>query len=235
MIRAFAHDHGSVRATAFVLLCGIGLTGAVAPQVAPGGAPIDRTGVDQVAPASPGEAIRVEQVGTGTRILPVTPRPVRTAEAATQVGRVNDRTTTAPPSGSSRADGRPTAAVAIGGTDRCDPQAAGAANAAACANPIETRAGQYRAPDPTTLSPEQRLAAARRAGDAGTVVNETARLAKAPDAQLLNTTEQGVASIVLNAPTAPGTPTAPDAPTLQIDPAALDAVIQLLGVNVPPR
>lgn len=194
-------------------------------------ATVDRIGAEQIGPRTDMDTVSVQQVSTGPRTVPPGVQASRPADIGQQVGPVRDRSTVAPPSGSSRADGKPVAASAIGGSDQCDATAPDRSTVAACRNPIERRAAQYAAPQPTKLSPEQRLAIARAVGDGASASLEAGRLARTSDNQMLSAAEQGVASLVLAVPAA-ADPAQP-ADDVQVDPTVFDTIIDVI-VNTGP-
>lgn len=132
---------------------------------------------------------------------------------------------------SSRREGRPEAVAHLPGDDRCDPAIGEARGKAVCANAIETRAAEFTRPDPTRLTPEQRLLIAQRAQEitagADAAVRRIGRNAIDPD----DAAAQGLASIVLPAPTQTAPPPEKSEPEdIPTDTPALDilqAVTQL--------
>lgn len=196
-------------------------------------APVDRIGAEQVGQRAAADSVTVQQVTTSAHTVPPALPSSRSTDPGPQVAPPKDRTTAAAASGSSRSDGKPVASAAIGGSDQCDAKAGGGSDIAACRNPIERRAAQYPAPQPTRLSPEQRLAIARAAGDGVSTSAEAGRLARSPDSQLLSATEQGVASIVLTTPPVVD-PAQPDG-DVRVDPTVFDAIIDVIGGGQPPK
>ncbi len=137
---------------------------------------------------------------------------------------------------SQRSEGRTGAIAPVeGGEDVCDPADEEQAKAEVCKRVIETRSAEFVRPDPTVLSPEQRLIVQQRLREDPTSRTEvTRRLAKEGDADSLE--GLGVASIVLNRP-APPPRDNPDDPAENpaID-AAAAAILEIIGqgVNVTP-
>ncbi|QYF87819.1 hypothetical protein [Brevundimonas sp. PAMC22021] len=130
----------------------------------------------------------------------------------------------APASPARRAEGRNTSTVVPTGPDRCDPQNAQAL--AACARVIETRAGDFPAPNPEPLSPEQRLLATQN--EQRTAPNDLGAAAR----RLANGEVDGsnaalaVASMALNRPA----PDEEDAETPALDAATQAIVAGVIGV-----
>jgi len=179
----------------------------------------------QIAPASELEAraVPIDQITTGTREIPAsassdrslstttfqvtveagrlrpapqlaTERPAATGSAQLYTGRRSAEPSEAL---SSPRDGRRVAVTRIEGHDRCDPsaQASPAANRV-CATVIESRAGDYAKPDPTELSPEQRLLVDQRTRSAvasGDASRRTGDAIAEPD----SVEAQGIASAAL--------------------------------------
>ncbi|HEY9579062.1 MAG TPA: hypothetical protein VIR65_04255 [Rhizorhapis sp.] len=100
-------------------------------------------------------------------------------------------------------DGRTGAVTPVTGEDRCDAakQDKDKARQEACAKVIETRAAEFTRPDPTILSPEQRLLVDQRLREGpGTVLGASRRLARDADANADLISNQAVASVALQPP-----------------------------------
>ncbi len=128
----------------------------------------------------------------------------------------------APPSPATRADSRRTEIVRVGGSDRCDPQAASAGEAR-CSQVIETRSAEFQSVRAPTLSPEQRLLLDQERGELRGVRAAAQRVARNEvDPTAMDT--QTLAAISLERPVEPTTPTSAD-PALS--PAA-EAIIRII-------
>ncbi|MFD1789252.1 hypothetical protein ACFSC3_16980 [Sphingomonas floccifaciens] len=139
-----------------------------------------------------------------------TPQPQLTRErrgssGSPQLGPAT-RSAAAPPSSATRADGRRTEVVRVGGRDRCasadtpDPR---------CAAVIETRAAEFSAPRAPVLSPEQRLLLDQDRGEARSVRAAAQRAARNDiDPNALDT--QALAAISLATPPEPTPPPTTD-------------------------
>ncbi len=133
---------------------------------------------------------------------------------------------------SSPSEGRTAAVTRVQGEDRCDPRADRSAAGADCRRVIETRAAEFAAPEPTRLSPEQRLLGEQRMMSVGTVQAAAQRLATNaanPDA----IEDQSIASVVLGSapPPAPGRP---DEEPADGNSAAIEAIVSAV-VNPAPQ
>lgn len=106
----------------------------------------------------------------------------------------------APAALSSRIEGRPEGVTHLSGDDRCDPATGTARDKAACANAIETRAAEFTRPDPTRLTPEQRLLFAQRAEEGTSGADAAVRKIGRNDVDPNDLAAQSLASIVLPAP-----------------------------------
>ena len=125
------------------------------------------------------------------------------------------------------AAGRTGSVEAVGGKDRCDPQAAKAKQSKICSGVIETRANDYARAGTTELSPEQKLLLTREIQGGGQdVANATQRLGKsgASDDPL----EMGIAATVLNQNQPPPAPEKETDPKID---AATQAIINAILVN----
>jgi hypothetical protein len=97
---------------------------------------------------------------------------------------------------SERRDGRPEAVQRLTGTDACDP-ARRHLPKAQCARVIENRSSEFARPDPTVLSPEQRLLLEQEIGrDALDPVSGARRLATTGVADE-SLAAMGVAAVVM--------------------------------------
>ncbi|PWG01910.1 hypothetical protein [Sphingosinicella humi] len=134
---------------------------------------------------------------------------------------------------SERSEGRTGAIAPVeGGEDACDPADEAQAKAKVCARVIETRSAEFVRPDPTLLSPEQRLIVQQRLReDPASRTEVTRRLAKEGDAATLE--GLGVASMVLNQPASAPTdqPKNDPAENPAID-AAAAAILEIIGQGV---
>ena len=178
-----------------------------APHVAQSGAAARGEPVAQI--GGRGGARPPAQIGAPSREIGSQPTAPRSAEApAPQLSSQDDSTARGTQltgeRGSARvgtqlsrpSQSRQATASRIGGRDRCDEEAA--RRTAECRRVIETRAAEFRPPEETPLSPEQRLLVDQRlrAGP-GTAQTASRRLGVAglePD----SIEEQGVAAIALS-------------------------------------
>jgi hypothetical protein len=136
------------------------------------------------------------------------------------------------PEGLSRpAEGRTAVVERVTGTDRCDPAIPKEKQSEVCKKVIETRADEYQRPDPTELSPEQKLLLAEQWGPGAVDAAEAAnRLAKSGSAD--NSMDSlGVASIVLNQNQTDQEPEKKDDSAVD---AATQAIIQAI-TQTPPQ
>lgn len=178
-----------------------------------GGAAVAQDGEPTLLPA---ESAQVDQLSTAAGQPPRTALPQVGAtekgviEAPAQVGRSVRSTAAprqlAPEERSARASeplsnpgqSRPAGTERLAGRDACDPGRDGP-TPDVCDRPIETRAQQFARPDPTKLSPEQRLLVDQRLRESASVLLATRRpadWADMPD----NQDAQAVASAVLDPP-----------------------------------
>ena len=88
------------------------------------------------------------------------------------------------------------AVTPVTGKDRCD-AAAGEEKVAACRHVIETRSAEFIRPDPTVLSPEQRLLVDQRLREAPSTARMAARRLAETGTDADSEAAQGVASLVL--------------------------------------
>lgn len=126
---------------------------------------------------------------------------------------------------------RPGGVQRIGGQDRCDPQLATGAYRE-CLRILERRAGDFSAPQPTPLSPEQRLLVGQRDGAQGRGAAPSARSIRQaagidPDADLAS--NQELASVYLGKGEIGELPAAADAGK----DAGVAQILQILGVETP--
>jgi len=174
------------------------------------------TAVDQISsPAAPGEAelVAPEQLsGDGERqpVAQLTTPADAEASPGPQLSSGN-RSAAAPAALSSRDEGRPAPVVRLDGHDRCDPANEERPDIA-CADAIENRAAEFTRPDPTELTPEQRLLIAQRAQDVLAGADNAAKRIGRNDVDPDDAGAQGLASIVLpDPPSAPsGRPSKPE-------------------------
>lgn len=123
-------------------------------------------------------------------------------------------------------DGRTAAVDRIAGSDRCDPASRDRARPR-CANVIETRAAEFARPDPTPLSPEQRIIMEQQQRERSATIGGAARRLANNGEDSRSIEAQGVASVVLAAPpTQPG-PVKPGA-----DPAASEQLNALVNAII---
>ncbi len=132
-------------------------------------------------------------------------REQRGSSGSPQLGPAT-RSAVAPSSSATRADGRRTEVVRVGGRDRCasadtpDPR---------CATVIETRSAEVSAPRAPVLSPEQRLLLDQERAETRSVRAAAQRVARNEiDPNALDT--QALAAISLGAPVEPTKPATPD-------------------------
>lgn len=174
------------------------------------------------------------QLSTQGESRPATRQLTRGAESAGSAPQLYRGGPTAQPSMplSSPSEGRTAAVTRVQGEDRCDPRADRSAASADCRRVIETRAAEFAGPEPTRLSPEQRLLGEQRMMSVGTVQAAAQRLAT--NAANPNAIEdQSVASVVLRSapPPAPGRP---DEEPAEGDTAAIEAIVSAI-VNPAPQ
>ncbi|MBR0552541.1 hypothetical protein [Stakelama marina] len=153
----------------------------------------------------------------------------KTADAGHQLYR-GKRTAQSSTPLSTPAQGRKQEVVRLKGDDRCDPAEKGARQDPDCANVIETRSAEYARPDPTELSPEQRLLIYQRAREEGVLSSRPSGHAPLdPD----NPDAQSVASLVLprDQTDQPAKKPADDASAT--DQAVLD-IVQAITQQAPP-
>ena len=159
----------------------------------------------------------------------IVPGPV-VDDRATQAAQISNNAPSAQPPQplSQPAEGRTSNVEAVAGKDRCDPAVPKEKRSAECRKVIETRAGEYSRPDPTALSPEQKLLLTQEIQGAGDdVANATRRLAVSGEPD--NSTEAGIASIVLEQAKPP-----PKKEEQDPADAAAEAVMNYLS-QIPPR
>lgn len=100
---------------------------------------------------------------------------------------------------SQRSEGRTGAVTPVEGDDACDAAEEDTPEKAElCRRVIETRAAEFRRPDPNQLSPEQRLLVQQRLREGTTTASATRRLVSDGDADSME--GLAVASIVLGSP-----------------------------------
>ncbi len=96
-------------------------------------------------------------------------------------------------------DGRTAAVERVAGSDRCDP-AKNVSRTAKCAHVIENRAGEFTRRDTTPLSPEQRIVMEQQLRERSAGLSSAARRLAANGDDAWSMEAQGVASVVLGAP-----------------------------------
>jgi hypothetical protein len=122
---------------------------------------------------------------------------------------------------SQRSEGRETAIVRVGGSDRCDPQAPGATSGN-CSRVIERRSADFARPVAPVLSPEQRLLVGQERLEPATVREAVRKVGRnVVDADATET--QALAAVATPAPEA--SVTAPEAAPSS---AAIDAIVQVI-------
>ncbi len=174
------------------------------------------------------------QPPAGERSAPA-PAQLSQTGLATAPAQLGSRGESAPAAGiavSSTRDSRPQGVARIGGRDRCDPQLVQRLYAE-CLRILELRSNEFTAPEPATLSAEQRLLVEQRQGDEATSgTSATMRLRYAttaqPDADLQS--NQELASIYLDPPPA----TRREEPAPAEDAAKLGEVLKGLGIETVP-
>jgi hypothetical protein len=203
-------------------LIAIAAAGAMA---APGAAQDERLTVPQIGAAPVAGAIEpVMQISSGTRLIdtpartesrsPVpspqltsgeesggpTPQLTGEGQSTRQPTQLYAGGKTAQPSQplSRPAEGRAGAGAVmpVAGRDRCD-AAAEEEKVAACRHVIETRSAEFTRPDPTVLSPEQRLLVDQRLREAPGTARTAARRLAETGTDSDSEAAQGVASLVL--------------------------------------
>ncbi|MGX7952843.1 hypothetical protein ACWPM1_09790 [Tsuneonella sp. HG249] len=217
----------------------------------------DRVRLDDFALPAPEQPLRVDQVpGSGSAAMPqqsvdrtlgtavrsepsgAMPSQVSTADSAAPMRQLVDtaQSRTALTGAVSNAkDSQPGGVQRIGGADRCDPQLARRVYLE-CLRILELRADEFDAPQPATLSPEQRLLAEQREmrdTQPGSFTMLRAKIAggEQPDADLES--YQELASIYLSGTDQPAEPT----PTEPDEGSGLADILQRLGIPnviVPP-
>lgn len=224
-------------ATALASLCLVVVGGsAVAQDSEPTPPPAESAQVDQLSSAA-GQPPRtgLPQVGAAEKGVVAAPaqvgRPARTTAAPLQLA-PEERSARASEPLSDRRQSRPSATERLAGKDACDPGRDGPIPEV-CDRPIETRAQQFARPDPTKLSPEQRLLVDQRLRESASVLLATRRpadWADMPD----NKDAQAVASAVLDAPAvAREEPVAPE--TAEAIEALVRAIQVQPGTTAPPQ
>ncbi|MDQ8757801.1 hypothetical protein RCO27_16360 [Sphingosinicella sp. LHD-64] len=220
---------------------------------APAAAQESASGVEQIG-AGAAQPIGTPQISTGRRGVDVqqrieretapppqlsssdesgsaTPQLTREAESARPASQLYRGGRTAQPSTplSSPAEGRTSAVARVEGRDRCDPRAPRESVSPECRRVIETRAAEFAQPDPTRLSPEQRLLGEQRMMPASSAQAAAQRLATNvgnPNA----IEDQSIASVVLSRAAPP--PGRPEEPEPTESSAAIEAIVNAV-VNPP--
>lgn len=149
--------------------------------------------------------------------------------AMTQLGTTRESRPTQADAVSSTKDSAPGTVTRIGGQDRCDPQLAQRFYAE-CLRVLELRSAEFDAPQPATLSAEQRLLAEQRPREESLTGSSAAlrlRYATAmqPDADLES--NQELAAIYLDTPV-PETAIEPEEAPLEPD---VGAILQGVGIE----
>ena len=233
--------------TAFALLLAAPQTAPRSDVVVPPGGQVDTAHGESVVGAEQITAHRradtVDQLSRGVAAPPAVaqvapakganaPQPQITRErrgsgGAPQLAQ-EPRSATAPASAATRADGRRTEIVRVGGSDRCDPQAN--RRDANCRRVIETRSAEYNAPRAPTLSPEQRLLLDQDRGETRGVRAAANRVARNEvDPNALDT--QALAAISLTQPANP--PAKPADPAIAAGSEALIQIIEAVKSMTP--
>jgi hypothetical protein len=127
--------------------------------------------VDQIGTPAYSAVTTAPQVGTPVRTVPPATVAPKTS-AASQLSN-NRPSAAAPPSGSTRKQGRDTHTEALQGTDNCDPQNGQADEA--CKRVIETRSDEFSPPPSEPLSAEQSLMVSQQKTDSGRDVTAATR------------------------------------------------------------
>ncbi len=200
-------------------------------QLSPARSPDDARLPAQSQIASPGrDRLATSDVDPATRADPATPVPQlsdrRDRRGPVQLYRGGR---TAQPSDplSTPSQGRTSAVARVEGDDACDPARAEEREDARCARVIETRSAEFTPPEPTPLSPEQRLLVENRLRNS----DATRRLANSGSADTLG--DQAIASVALDAARPPD-PAAPEEdPTQGLDPAVA-AMVEAIARQVTP-
>ncbi len=213
------------------------------------------------APKAAPSTARIDQVGSPSRQFlrddrvhdPVQPLPLQVLEPAqrrgvtaqlsserpvAQVARQLSRggTADAPPPLSQPKEGRTGATARVEGRDRCDPAVSDPASVPLCAQVIETRASEFRIPDPLILSPEQKLLVDQRLREAPATraaIRQGDASALDPDAA----ENQAIAAVALGGPAAQEREAPGAAPTIaelpEASAALLEALLRNAGTQIP--
>ena len=200
-------------------------------------APAQQSGIEQIGAQDAANA--VEQVGQRSRDITAPPRtdagpppPQLTAPGETR----GDRSARAPESSSRPADGRTGVVARVEGRDRCD-AAEAEEQAANCDRVIETRSAEFVRPDPTILSPEQRLLVEQRLREPVMTRRTVARQVGTGDPQADDDATQEVASFVQRPTTpAPATERESGVPGVEAITSTAEAIAAIvLGTAPPPQ
>lgn len=137
------------------------------------------------------------------------------------------RSAQAPAPLSRPAEGRTAATERVEGKDRCDPAAENRQAGFSCDNVIETRADEFRRPDTTPLSPEQRIMVAQQMRDRATTAGGAAKLLALGTLDADSDEAQEVASIVFGRPPEAPKKDKPEEPSAAEEQAAavIDAIV----------
>jgi hypothetical protein len=234
---------------------------ALTPGVVVAQQPIGPADPSANAPAASPATARIDQVASPSRQIlrgdraydPVQPMPVQVLEPAqrqgvtaqlsserpgAQVARQLSRggTADAPPPLSQPQEGRTGATARVEGRDRCDPAVSDPASVPLCAQVIETRASEFRIPDPLILSPEQKLLVDQRLREAPATraaIRQGDASALDPDAA----ENQAIAAVALGGPAAQEREAPGAAPTIaelpEASAALLEALLRNAGTQIP--
>lgn len=156
---------------------------------------------DESAPRQPRPAGPLPQLSSGAESAPSAPQLTSEGRVVRPPAQLHSGGRTAEPSEplSRPSQGRTGAVARVEGDDRCD-AAADRNRAEACARVIETRSAEFIRPDPTVLSPEQRLLVDQRLREAPATARSGARRLAATGADAESEETQSVASLVLRPP-----------------------------------
>lgn len=207
-------------------------------QIGAGSAAIS---VDQISGPAAGASRAATTLGSGSadRLPPayrapavqLAPEGRPTAEAGPQLTAAQP-SADAPTAGTRRVQGRDTTADALAGDDRCDPQARENTDDR-CARVIETRSGEFRAPETSPLSPEQRLLIAQRAPqDRPRDVSDAAR--RLGNGELDDSDASlAIASLALAQPIAPPEEKRPEEAMPSVTDAIVAGIVSMMGIDRP--
>jgi len=200
-------------------------------QLSPARAPGDtRLPVQSQVAAPDRDRLATSDINPATRADPTAPVPQlsdrRDRRDPTQLYR-GGRTAQPSEPLSTPSQGRTSAVARVEGDDACDPARADQRDAGRCARVIETRSAEFTPPEPTPLSPEQRLLVENRLLNA----DATRRLANSGSADTM--ADQAIASIALDAARPPDPVRPEEDPTQGLDPAVA-ALVEAIARQVTP-